>query len=158
MKNILLIFTISFTLFNCSSNDKDSCNWIIINSINVSQETKNKLNNIFSENNNILDSKSDKEFLLKITNVQQLKSLSNDLISIDLDFDKYFIIGGRFETSSISNQVSKEELKVCESQFLYNYEINVENCTECYPAIGNLYYWGIYPVTISDNEIVLLIK
>lgn len=158
MRTKLLIFTIIITLVNCSNNIDSSCDWEVIPSIIVPQETENNLNKIFSKDNTVLNNSDENDFILKITSKQQLNDLSDTELDISLDFDKYFIIGGRIQTNSISNKISNHELKVCYPQSLYKYEITIEKCTECYPAFGFLYYWKIYPTAINTNEIELSLK
>ncbi|GEM_PF-6002569 len=158
MKKIFLIFTIVITIVNCSNNEESSCDWEVIPSIIVPQETENNLNKVFSKDNTILNNNDENNFILKITTKQQLNNLSDDELDIDVDFDKYFILGGRIQTSSISNRISIHQLKVCNAQSSYNYEVIIEKCTECYPALGFLYFWNIYPKSISENEVTLSIK
>lgn len=154
MKHFILILLI-FLFFNCS--DENSCEWELIEPVFISNDINgNLINDIFSENNNKLNDIDSK--LLIITDAQELSEIYDGENNLGIDFEKYYLIGGKFQTSSISNEILNEALYRCDFNSTYKYEITVKQCLECFPAIGNLYYWKIYPSMINKKNITLIIK
>ncbi|WP_445956400.1 hypothetical protein [Yeosuana sp.] len=156
MKTLILTLYISTLLLNCSNSD-DSCEWKLIEPVFISNDINGDLiNDIFSENNDKLND-IDRNLLI-INNEQELSEIYDGENNLGINFEKYFLIGGKFQTSSISNEILNEALFKRDYNSTYKYEITVKQCSECFTAIGNLYYWKIYTSMLNNENIELTIK
>ncbi|MEW4923276.1 hypothetical protein [Algibacter sp. 2305UL17-15] len=155
MKNLMLAILFIICM-DC--NEDDSCNWELIESAPVNNTVnQNLLNEVFSNENDYFKDFGDT--LLIISDEQELFNISNIETDMGIDFEKYTLVGGKFRTSSISNEISTIALYKCNPRSEYRLEVIVKQCTECFAAIGNLYYWKIYPSSIdSKSNILLTIK
>jgi hypothetical protein len=73
-----------------------------------------------------------------------------------IDFEKYCIIWGRVLTPHFPYTVQSKKLSICDVDNSYKYEVAIEECTNCWTALGRLYYWGVYPKMESENIILIL--
>ena len=154
MKNLLLMMLTALCM--CCSDD-DSCDWELIEPSVINDSINEEmLNIIFSEQNVRLKDLDDT--LLVIRTRQDLENIYDIDDEVGIDFENYVLIGAKFKTSSISNSISKVNLNRCDMDSSHRLEVEVEQCTECFTAIGDLYFWRIYPSIDSQNSIDFVIK
>ena len=140
-------------------NENTNCEWTELKPVFLTEQLKNVLNIIFSENNELVKNIKGDTLLYAINSKEELLEISHNINTIiDIDFENQSIIWGRFLTSSISNNIASKQLSVCHSPSNYRYEISVEKCTDCWEALGYLYYWAIYPRKININNVSLVIR
>ena len=140
-------------------NENNNCEWTKLNPVVLTEQLKDNLDIIFSENNELVKNIKGDTLLYVINNKEELLEISHNINTvIEIDFENQSIIWGRFLTSSISNNIASKQLSVCYPSSIYRYEISVEKCTECWAALGYLYYWAIYPRKININNVSLFIN
>jgi hypothetical protein len=84
-----------------------------------------------------------------------LQGSSNE--SLDIDWDNYSIIGCKIITSSISIEILSQQLLEY-SPSSYIYMVEVKNCTACWTALGQHYFWAIYAKKLNAENVSLTIK
>ena len=152
MKWIYLAFwIIVFSLISCHE-DGD---WDEVKKISPNENTQHVLDSIFSDQNSLITNREIDKLLIVINSLQDFNTISDGPDTIQLDFEKYALIGCKFTTSSISNTIADAQLLFHSNTMKYKYVVSVDKCESCWTAIGNLYSWGIYP-KISQNENVEL--
>ena len=120
---------------------------------------KKRFRYFFSENNELAKNIKGDTLLYVINSKEELLAISGNINTVmDIDFENQSIIWGKFLTSSVSNTIASKQLLKCHPFSNYRYEISVKNCTECWTALGYLYYWDIYPQKININDISLIIN
>jgi len=140
-------------------NENNNCEWIELKPVVLTEQLKNDLDIIFSENNELVKNIKGDTLLYAINSKEELLEISYNINTvIDINFENQSIIWGRFLTSSISNNIASKQLSVCYISSKYRYEISVEKCTDCWEALGYLYYWAIYPRKININNVSLVIN
>ena len=136
----------------------NNCEWTELKPVVLTEQLKNDLDIIFSENNELVKNIRGDTLLYAINSKEELSEISHNINTvIDIDFENQSIIWGRFLTSSISNNIASKQLSVCYPSSNYRYEISVDKCTDCWEALGYLYYWAIYPRKINVNNVSLII-
>jgi hypothetical protein len=141
-------------------NAKD-CEWTKLTSVSVEGQLKTTLDNVFSDNNELLKViKSDTLFVInnreEIVGLQGFSEYPDRWM--EFDWNNQCIIGGKIQTSSVSDEILSQQLSECLNQSLYVYEIEVKKCTDCYWAIGYHYFWAVYPRKIDAKNVSLTIK
>jgi len=140
-------------------NENNNCEWTELKSVVLTEQLKNDLDIIFSENNELVKNIKGDTLLYVINSKEKLLEISHNINTIiDIDFENQSIIWGRFLTSSISNNIALKQLSVCYPSSNYRYEISVEKCTDCWEALGYLYYWDIYSRKININNVSLIVN
>ena len=171
---LLLSFLLTFCLllfFGCQSvmnegnketpptNENNNCEWVEIQQVVLTEQLKNDFDIIFSENNELVRNIEGDTLLFVINSKEDLLEISQNINTvIDINFENQSIIWGRFLTSSISNNIASKQLSICYPSSNYKYEISVKKCTDCWEALGYLYYWGVYPQKININNVSLIIN
>ena len=144
---------------NSERNENNNCEWTELNPVVLTEQLKNDLDIIFSDNNELVKNIKGDTLLYAINSKEELLEISLNINTvIDIDFENQSIIWGRFLTSSISNNITSKQLSVCHPSSNCRYEISVEKCTECWAALGYLYYWAIYPRKINIKNVSLIIN
>ncbi len=155
--NLLLLCSLS-ALGGCEGDhpeEKKECTWSVVDRIAVNESTKSVLDSLFSERNALLMTFKDSAEVFIINNESDLQTISKD--GIVFNFDDMCIIGGYYNTGSISDSIDKTDLSKCDILDEYKYEIRIKKCVACWPAINKLFFWGAY-LKISDPEILINIK
>jgi hypothetical protein len=155
-KILILLFAACAMFFGCSNSDsKNESMWIAIYSSN-DIAIKKTLDGIFSENNTLVkDVRSDT--LLIINTKEEFLQVCNNTAYSQIDFQNQCIVWGKIQTSSISNKILNKRLFACSSSDSYKYEVVIDKCTECWTAIGSLYFWDIFPQKIN-GKITLIVE
>ncbi len=156
MINLFAVFSIFLI---CCSNEKNEsqkeCEWIIVNEKILDDMTSYLLDSLFSDKNTVISTIENDTLLLVINNNEDLNEIcENDL---DINFNDLCIIGGYYNTGSISDSIDKTDLSKCDILDEYKYEILIEKCVECWPATNKLFFWGAYPKN-DIAKISLIIK
>jgi len=139
--------------------ENNNCKWRELSPSILTEQLKNDLDIIFSENNELAKNIKGDTLLYVINSKEELLAISGNInTAIDIDFENQSIIWGKFLTSSVSNTIASKQLLKCHPFSNYRYEISVKNCTECWTALGCLYYWDIYPQKININDVSLIIN
>jgi len=141
-----------------AATESDDCEWAELSPVVLAEQLKNSLDIIFSENNELVKNIKGDTLLYIINSKEELLEISNNANEIDVDFENQSIIWGRLLTSSISNSIASKSLFVCHSSSNFKYEISVKLCTECWTALGFLYYWEVYPQKININNVTLIVN
>jgi len=136
----------------------DDCEWTELSPVVLAEQLKNSLDIIFSENNELVKNIGGDTILYIINSKEELSEISNNANEIDIDFENQSIIWGRLLTSSISNSIASKQLFLCHSSSNFKYEISVQQCTDCWTALGYLYYWEVYPQKININNVALIVN
>ena len=61
----------------------------------------------------------------------------------EINFSNYTLIVGKVQVYSISDAIASINLNSKDNS--YKVEIVIDKCTECYGAIGSLYFWKLFP-------------
>jgi hypothetical protein len=149
-----------YLLYKPVSEEINECAWEAVNPVSVSDSFKQELDDVFSENNEIVKNIEGDTLLFVINNDQEFREIGHigGLSSQAVDFANQTVVWGKILTSSISDKISDKQLSVCSSTNEYKYEVIIEKCTDCWTALGYLYFWGIYPKKINAEDISLVIK
>ena len=142
-------------------NENNNCEWKELKPTILAEQLKTNLDIIFSENNELVKNIKGDTLLYLINSKDELLAISNNInttIDIDIDFENQSIIWGKFLTSSISNSIVSKQLLVCHSSSNYKYEISLKKCTDCWEALGYLYYWELYPQKINIDNFTFVIN
>ncbi len=75
----------------------------------------------------------------------------------EIDFDEFTLIVGKFMVSSISDSISNITLS-SNNTTKYILEVSIYKPDGRYAAIGQLYFWRLYPKLESENDFELLIN
>jgi hypothetical protein len=124
--------------------------------VTPTNEQKSRLDNLFSYNNELLR-KLQKNTLFVINNQEDMATLQGSNESLDIDWDKYSIIGCKIITPSISNEILSQQLLEY-IPLSYVYMVEVKNCDICYAALGEHYFWAIYAKKLNAENVSLTIK
>ena len=138
-----------------------NCEWKAVAEMSLNDNSlKERLDSIFSEKNPLLTKINGDTLLFVINNEQDFSEIcKKNNIGLSIDFEKQSIIWGRILTSSISDKITSQQLSECITlPNNYKYDIYKEKCTECWAALGFLYYWAVYPQKIEKDNILLTIK
>jgi hypothetical protein len=130
----------------CSKDSiKSDGEWIQINPSEPDVQTAAQLDLIFSrENSCLLNFQEDTVFHV-ISSHSDFGELNNLNTILEIDFDNYTLIAGKITVPSISDRISEITLTSSNTMSRYKLEISIDRCVECYWAIGNLYFWRLYP-------------
>lgn len=138
----------------------ENCNWTEIFPVVLSDNLKQSLDNIFSDNNNLVTTIHGDTLLFVICNQADFISLCPNYSIVpqveQIDFETHCIIWGRVLTPHIPYTVLSKELFFCDSENNYKYEVAIEECVNCWTALGNLYFWGVYPKLENENVSLIL--
>jgi hypothetical protein len=150
----------NYLLYKPWSEGTNGCAWETVNPVPVSDIFKQELDHVFSENNEIVKNIEGDTLLFVINNEQELKEIGyiGGLSSQAVDFANETVVWGKILTSSISDKIFDKQLSVCSSVNNYKYDVTIEKCTNCWFALGYLYFWEIYPVKINAEDILLIIN
>ena len=160
MPSVLLIFSLLFMAVSCEPiPPEQDCAWIELTPSTLTEQLNTVLDVVFSENNELVRNIEGDNLLYVINSKEELLEISHNINTvIDIDFENQSIIWGKFLTASISDSIASKQLFVCYPSSNYKYEVSVKKCTECWHAVGYLYYWNIYPQKINSNNISLIIN
>ncbi len=131
---------------SCSKDStKSDGEWIQINPSELDNQTAAQLDLIFSRDNNFLLNFQEDTVLQVIFSHSDFGELDNCNTISEIDFDNYTLIAGKITVPSISDNISDISLSSSNIRGSYKLEISIDKCVECYWAIGNLYFWRLYP-------------
>jgi hypothetical protein len=134
------------------------CKWEQVPSVAPTNEQKSRLDNVFSDSNELLRGIQN-DTLFAINNQKDMGKLqSSEYLDIWIDWDNYSIIGGKIVTLSVSDEILSQQLSKRLGTSSYKYEIEVKKCTVCYWAIGHHYFWTIYDKKLDFKDVSLTIK
>ncbi|MDR2474900.1 MAG: hypothetical protein LBD45_03495 [Bacteroidales bacterium] len=137
-----------------------TCEWAQLAPATPTDVQKNALDKLFSESSELLKNIAG-DTLFVIDDRQGLDMLNPDKnAEVDIDFEKYSLVGGKVFVSSISDHISSTHLSVCATSAAstFKYEVAVDKCTaDCLTATGYLYFWEIYP-KINAQHIPLVVN
>jgi hypothetical protein len=135
-----------------------TCLWEQITSVAPSNNQKSRLNDVFSDSNELLRS-IECDTLFVINNQgDMLKLQPYEYHDIWIDWDNYSIIGGKIVRPHGPNEIISQQLSKCFGTSSYKYEIEVKECTLCYDAEEYLYFWAIYAPKSDFKDVLLTIK
>ncbi len=122
---------------------------ILLTPITPTEEQTNLLNTVFT--GLAYDADSDNTHVIK--NTEDLAGIySGDISRLNIDFTKYFIIGGKVLTPAVTYTLISQELYTNAENDMFKYDVTIEKCADCFTAIGYLYYWSIYPLNANINS------
>ncbi len=159
MKRVVLQTGISFLLLfmmgaGCT---KDGEEWVQVDSLIPDAQLSSQLNSTFTENNAcLLNFQKDTVFHV-IYNKKELAEINICNTIPDVDFDKCTLIVGKIMVSSISDNISEIILTSNDNKAIYNIEISIFEPDGRYGAIGNLFFWRIFPRLKSGYDFKLLV-
>ena len=152
---ILFLLTLSLflTMATCEKEDE----WIQIESYNPDKQLGILLDSIFSQKNNcLLNFQADNVFHAIFSNSDFMEIDSCNNIP-EIDFNEYTLIIGKIMVSSISDSISNITLS-SNNTSKYELEVFIYKPDGRYAAIGQLYFWRLYPKLESENDFELLIN
>jgi hypothetical protein len=139
----------------------ENCDWSEILPLALDENLTYVLDNIFSDNNSLVADIEGDTLLFVICNQEDFLAVSKSVNTVvgseQIDFENYCIIWGRVLTPHFPYTLQSKELFVCDLDNSCKYEVTVEECTNCWTALGRLYFWGVYP-KIENENIVLTFK
>ncbi len=134
------------------------CDWEEVSPATAT-DIKAKLNAVFSETNPLVANIPGDTLFYVIHSKEELAKVSMNINTpIDIDFENQTLVWGRILTSSISDNIHSKQLSVCESSSDYKYTVTVGKCIDCWTALGNLYFWDIYPRKIDAKDIAFIVS
>lgn len=138
LSTVLLLF-----LFIGASCDEETEYPVNIEPIPVEGALKIKLDSIFSSENSCLKKFSNDTVCHVLYSEDDFLSIDDCNDISEIDFSIYSLIVGKIQVGSINDSIFDIVLSNVDEK--YNIEIQLEMCTECYGAIGQLYFWRLYP-------------
>ena len=134
----ILLLTI-FTIMSCQKEDE----WVGIEGLNTESHIAEQLDSIFSHDNDCLTMIEDKGQLRAIFGSNNFQELDNCHQTPEINFNEHTLIVGKIQVFSISDDIASINLSSKNNK--YKVEVLIDKCTECYSAIGYLYFWKVYP-------------
>lgn len=150
MKKYLLFAIMAVVLGACSANNPDSKSGYI-QKVQLSDEQIAEFKAIFNNTNELLKAYPN-AVTVAILSTEELRAICpSTAICPQVDFSKQCIIFAPIELSSINDEIIDNALYFYSGNKVYEFQVEIQKCTECYPAIDHVYTYGIY--AISPDEI-----
>jgi len=150
-------FVLLFALMGAGC-EKDENEWIQIDPLVANAQLNTQLDLAFSKNNDCL-----LNFYKKDTDLFPIFS-NEDLLKIDdcntipeINFSNNTLITGKIMVPSMPYSISTITLTSNIAKSTYKLEVLIDKCNECYPTIGYLYFWRLYPKLNSKYKFELSI-
>lgn len=142
----LIVLMLCLALFETGcENYENEGEWFQIDSLMPDIPVSLQLSSIFIENENcLIDFQQDTVFKVFYSQ-QELVDIDTCNIIPEIDFNKYSLIAGKIMVPGMVSNISNITLTYNNSEERYSFELLVDECEECYAAIGFLLFWRLYP-------------
>lgn len=111
--------------------------------IELENDMRHQLDSIFSSENTCLINFSNDTVFHFLFSEEDFRNVDECNEITEIDFNKYTLVVGKIQVASINDSIF--DIELFEEDKKYKIEIKIEKCTECYGAIGQLYFWRLYP-------------
>ena len=152
MKQIFIFLVLCILIMSSCQKENE---WVQIDSIQADLELTDYLDSIFSEQNSCLTIFDNDTLFHVIFSSDDIKSIDNCNEFSEVDFKEYTMIVGKIMVSSISDKLGPINLSSDSNKYLL--EVSIDKCTECYAAIGYLYFWELYPKLNAQNNFEMIV-
>ena len=138
----LFLFAMMAVLFGaCNSNSPE-----IVKSLPLSNTQSAYLEEIFNDSNELL-----KEYptlqVVVIHSEEELRKLCSDNVQCpSIDFSQSCIVFAPIDLSSANDEIMGCSLYHNVGENLFEYQVEIQKCTECYHAIKRVYAYGVYAI------------
>jgi hypothetical protein len=154
--NIIHLTSVLFiSIFIFASCQKDN-ECLQINSAEPEKELSEYLDSIFTRHNNCLTNFENDTLFHFIFSSNNFENIDNCHRISQVDFNNYTLVVGKVQVSSISDKL--ESINLSSKNKGYKVKISIDKCTECYAAIGYLYFWKLYPKLNSNYNCELVVN
>jgi hypothetical protein len=159
MKRIIFKTSIAFLLlFMMGAGCKNEYEkFVQIDPLVPDAQISSQLNSAFSKDNNCLLSFREDTVYHVISTRKELAEIDNCTSIPDIDFDKHTLIVGKVMVTGMVSSISEVSLSYNSADDIYLIEVSIDDCEECYTAIGQLYFWRVYPKLKSGSSFKLLV-
>ena len=160
MKTTLLKISFIFLLLSLmgAGCEKGNDEWSQIDPLVANTQLSTQLDLIFSKNNDCLLSFNEKDTILSpIFSSEDLLKIDDCNTIPEIDFGNYTLITGKIMVPSMPYNISTITLISNSAESKYKLEVSIDKCNECYPTIGFLYFWRLYPKLNSKYKFELSI-
>lgn len=160
---LLSVFMLLIPLFvvllgaGCEDDEAEG-EWSQIDSIMPDTQLSIQLSSIFSENNDCLKAFQNDTVYIVLYSQKELAEIDTCNIIPDIDFDEYTLIVGKVKVPGMVSSISNITLLHSDPKNRYKLEIVVDDCEECYTAIGYLFFWRLYPKLETGHDFELFIN
>ena len=138
--------------------EKEDNKWVQISPSVASTQLSTQLDLIISKNNDCILNFYEKDTVLSpIFSREDLLGIGDCYSIPEIDFENYTLITGKIKVSSMPYSISSITLLSDSSESKYKLEVLVDRCNECFPTIGFLYFWKLYPKLNSKYKFELLV-
>jgi hypothetical protein len=141
-----------FTIIGCEKEDE----WTRIEYIKIENSIALQLDSIFSDDNNCLTMIEDKSQLRAVFSSGIFNDLDNCHENPKIDFNEYTLLVGKVHVYSISDKVASVNLSMHGNN--YKVEVLIDKCTDCYGAIGYIYFWEVFPKLEAGYNYELIVN
>lgn len=138
--SLISIFILAIIMF--VSCEKES-EWVKIDSVDAGIELSEHLDSIFSEQNSCLVNFDNENIIHAVYSANNIGNIDTCHEFSEINFSNYTLIVGKVQVYSISDAIASINLNSKDNS--YKVEIVIDKCTECYGAIGSLYFWKLFP-------------
>jgi hypothetical protein len=153
----LSAFVLLFALMGAGC-EKEDDDWIEIDPFVANTQLSTQLDLIFSKNNDCLQISDKKDTVLfPIFSNEDFTKIDDCNTIPEVDFGNYTLITGKIMVPSMPYNISAITLISNSTESKYKLNVSIDKCNECYPTIGFLYFWRLYPKLNSKYKFELLI-
>jgi hypothetical protein len=142
LKISAIILLYSLLGAGCEKNEDE---WTTIESLTPDISIKTQFDLIFSDDNEcLIGFQTDTVYDIFYSQAELEKIDTCNIVPI-VDFEKYSLIAGKVMVPGMISNISDITLTYCDSKDSYKLEVFIDECEECYDAIGYLFFWRLYP-------------